>query len=96
MTIFVYKGFTRYTEIVNWRLGWVRDTKFGTNVSDRKLLNAAKFQDYSFYRFWVIKWKPTRGQNYPPPTKIRVKAPLLADIFMIELELEHLLQILAK
>ena len=38
------------------------DTKFGTNVSNRMLLNAAKFQGYSFYRFGVIKGKPTRGR----------------------------------
>ena len=43
-----------------WRLGQVGDTKFGTNVSSKVLLNAAKCQGYSFYRFWVIKWKPTR------------------------------------
>ena len=37
----------------------------------KKLLNAAKCQNYSFYRFWVIKRQPTRegvggegGQNY--------------------------------
>ena len=37
------------------------DTKFGTNVSNRMLLNAAKFQGYIFYRFLVIKGKPTGG-----------------------------------
>ena len=40
------------------------------------LLNAAKFQRYSFYRFWVIKGKPTwggGGEITPPPTQIRVK-----------------------
>ena len=31
------------------------------------LLNSAKWQGYRFYRFWVIKGKPTGGQNYPPP-----------------------------
>ena len=70
MTIFFYKGFTRNPEIGNtpvnvllniWRLGGVMDTKFGMNVSDRMLLNAAKFQGYSFYSFWVIKGKPTGG-----------------------------------
>ena len=40
-----------------WRLGPVRDTKFATNVSSEMLLNAAKYQGYSFYRFWVIKGK---------------------------------------
>ena len=37
------------------------NTKFGTNVSNRMLLNAAKFQGYCFYRFWVIQGKPTWG-----------------------------------
>ena len=68
MTIWVYKGLTRKLEIGNtrgwvlpniWRLGWLRDTIFGTNVSNKKLLNIAKFKGYSFYRFWVIKGKPT-------------------------------------
>ena len=43
LTIFFYKGLARNLEIGNtpvwvlpniWRLGWVRDTKFGTNVSN--------------------------------------------------------------
>ena len=42
-----------------WKLGRVRDTKFGTDVPNEILLNAAKCQGYSFYRFWVIKGKPT-------------------------------------
>ena len=45
----------------NWRLGWVRDPKFGTNVSNQMLLNAAKCQGHNLYRFWVIKGKPTGG-----------------------------------
>ena len=70
MTIFFYKGLTRNPEIGNthiwvfpniWRLEWVMDTKFDTNVSNRMLLNDAKFQGYSCYRFWVIKGKPTGG-----------------------------------
>ena len=70
MTIFVYKGLIRNPEIENthiWilpnirRLGWVKDTKFGTSVSNEKLLNAAKCQGYSFYLFWVIKGKATGG-----------------------------------
>ena len=68
MTIFFFKGLTRNLEIGNtpvwvfpniWRLGQVMDTKFGKNVCNRMLLNAAKLQGYSFYRFWVIKGKPT-------------------------------------
>ena len=54
------------------------DTKFGTDVSNKILLNAAKFQGYNSYRFWVIKGKPTGGgggggaKNYLHPTQIRV------------------------
>ena len=75
MTIFFYKGLTRNPEIGNtpvwvlpniWRLGQVMDTKFGTNVSNKILLNAAKFQGYSSYRFWVIKGKPTSGGEITP------------------------------
>ena len=64
MTLFFYKGLTRNPKIGNtpvwvlpniWRLGGVTDTKCGANLSNRMLLNAAKFQGYSFYRFPVIK-----------------------------------------
>ena len=37
------------------------DTKFGANIFNRMLLNAAKFQGCSLYRFWVIKENPTGG-----------------------------------
>ena len=37
-----------------WSLGQVKDTKFDTNSTREMLLNAAMFQGYSFYRFWVI------------------------------------------
>ena len=64
MKIYFYKGLTRNPEIRNtpvwvlpniWWLGQVRDTKFDADVSNEMLLNAAKCQGYSFYRFWVIK-----------------------------------------
>ena len=70
MTISFYERLTRNPEIGNtpiwvllniWRLERVRNTKFGTNVSNRMLLNAAKCQGYGFYCFWVIKRKPTGG-----------------------------------
>ena len=76
MTIFFHKGMTRNPEIGNtsvwgfpniWRLGRVMDTKFGTSVFDRILLNAAKLQGYGSYSFWVIKVKPTEGIKFPPP-----------------------------
>ena len=72
MTIFFYNGLSRNLEIENnpawvlpkiWRLEQVMDTKFCTNVSNRMLLNAAKFQHYSFYCFCVIKEKPTGGRK---------------------------------
>ena len=56
----VYKELTRNLNIGNtpvrvlpsiWRLGQVRDTKFGTDVSVKMLLNAAKCQGYSFCHF---------------------------------------------
>ena len=69
-TIFFYKGLTRNPKIGNtlvwvlpniWRLGryQIWDAKFGRDVSNEIILNAAKCRDYSFYRFWVIKGKPT-------------------------------------
>ena len=37
------------------RLGQIKDNKFGKNVSNKKLLNTAKYQGYCF---WVNKGKP--------------------------------------
>ena len=88
MTIVFYKGLTRNREIGNtlvwvlpntWRLGRVMDTKIGTILSNRILLNAAKIQGYSFYRFWVTKGKPTVGAGKttpPPPLYPELKAML--------------------
>ena len=70
MRIFFYKELTRNSEIRNtpvwvfpniWILGQTSDTTFGANVSNKRLLNAAKYQGYSFYRFWVTKGKSTWG-----------------------------------
>ena len=81
---FFYKELTRNPEIRNtavWRLPniWVfrrvKDTKFGTNVSNKIPRNAAKCQDYSFYR--VIKGKLTRGgariTALPPPLRLGLR-----------------------
>ena len=85
MTISFYKGLTRNPEIGNtpvwvllniWRLRRVRNTKFDTNVSNKILLNTAKCWGCSFYRFWIVKGKPTEGVKLPPnppSTQIRVK-----------------------
>ena len=60
MTILFNKRLTKNLEIGNtpiwvlpniWRMGQVRDTKFGTNISNKMLLNAEKYQGYSFYCF---------------------------------------------
>ena len=60
MKIFVYKELTRNPEIGNtpiwvlpniWRLRRDKDTKFGTNVSNEKLLNAAKMSGLQFLSF---------------------------------------------
>ena len=80
MTISSYKGLTRNPEVANtpvsvlpniWRLGRVSNTKFGTNLSNKMLLNGAKCQGYSFYCLWAIKRKPIReggrwGKITPP------------------------------
>ena len=89
MTIFFYKGLTRNPEIGyipvwilpnNWRLCQVRDAKFGTNVSNKMLLIAAKCQGYSSYHFWQIKGRNITPAHPSPPqphsTQIRVKDSL--------------------
>ena len=42
-----------------WRLAQVNNIKFGTIDFIKMLLIAARYQGYSFYRFWVNKGKPT-------------------------------------
>ena len=69
ITIYFYIGLTINPEIGNtpawvlpniWRLGRVRNTEFGTDVSN-EMPDAVKCQGYSFYGFWVIKGKSTKG-----------------------------------
>ena len=73
ITISFHKGLTRNPEFRNtpvWvlpytlRLGKVRNTKFGTNVSSKMLFNDEKCQVNSFCGFWVIKGKPTGGNRH--------------------------------
>ena len=89
MTIFFYKGLTRNPEIGNtlvwvlsniWRLGRVMNTKFGANVSNRILLNAEKFQGYSFYCFWgKTNWG---GITSPPPPRLWLKVHFLKQMIL--------------
>ena len=74
---FSFKALTRNPEFGNtpvwilpniWRLGQVTDTEFGTIVCNKMIVNAAKCQVYSFYRFWVIKGKPTVVKITPTRT----------------------------
>ena len=76
------KGLTRYPKIGNttvlvlsniWRLEWVRDPKFDSNVSREKLINATNFQVFSLCYFWVIKEKPRLALKCPEILK-RVEA----------------------
>ena len=49
------------------------------DVSNEMLPNAAKCQEYSCYRFWVFKEKPTGGKItpvHPEIPKIHKKAPM--------------------
>ena len=48
MTISFNKGLTRNRKYSYLRLGQVKNTKFGTNVSNKMLLDTAKCQGYSF------------------------------------------------
>ena len=56
------------------------------HVYNKMLLNAAKYQGYSFYRFWVLKGEPKGGGGIklPPfPTQIRVKSQLFIVLITI-------------
>ena len=97
MTIYFYKELTRNVEIGNtpiwllpniWRLGWVRYTKFGTDVSNKMFLNAAKSQGYSLYHFWIIKGKPTEAGDRIIPTPspsphspIQIRVKIVSETF---------------
>ena len=84
MTVYFYKGLTRNMEIGNtpawvlpniWRLRRDRDTNFGTDVSNEKLLDAAKCQGDSFYGLWVIKRKPIGVEKLPSSPKLPSTTP---------------------
>ena len=56
--------------------GWdeLRILNLEGTSNNKMLLNAEKYQGYSFYLFWVIKGKTTWWVKLPPsPTQIKVK-----------------------
>ena len=70
------------------RLGRVRDTKFGMDVSNEMLLNAAKYQSYSFDYFGVIMGKSIGSKVIPPPLRVNFselgfKQIILHDVICI-------------
>ena len=82
-TIFFYKRLTRNLEIRNttvWVLPniWKKLIMFLTlfllkNVSNKMLLNPAKYEGYIFYRFWIIKGRSTGGRGkitFPPRLRL--------------------------
>ena len=93
VTISFYYGLTRNQEIGNtlvWILPDIGDWEEFENqiwhVYNKMLLNAAKYQGYSFYRFWVLKGEPKGGggTKLPPfPTQIRVKNQLFIALITI-------------
>ena len=102
MTIYFHKGLTRNLEIRNtpvWvlsdtsRLGQVRDTKFGMDVPNEMLLNAAKFHGYSFYYFWVIKRKTTGGKipHAPPRLGLKIYSPVKLKQLLAIFILNHII-----
>ena len=71
MTIFIYQRLTRILEIGN-SLEFFQSLDSGkigipnlAQISQISVRNAAKCQDYNFYRFWVIKAKSTILPPFP-------------------------------
>ena len=56
-----------------WRPGQVRDTKFGMNVSNEYLLNAAEFHVHAFYSFWVIILRENQQELKIPLPRLGLK-----------------------
>ena len=75
ITIFFYKRLTRNPEIGNTPIWVLPNFTPITNVSNKMILNAAKCQGYSFYRFCVINGKPTgrrRGEVKLPQPRLEL------------------------
>ena len=59
-----------------WRLGQIRDTKFGTNVSNKMVINAEKYQVKAFSVPELLREKQqlVKLPHFPPPTtQIKIK-----------------------
>ena len=70
------------------RLGRVRNTSFGTDVSNKMLLNTSKFYAYSFYHSCVIKVKTTWGGEVtlaPPPSAAQINVGKFVDVDNVNL-----------
>ena len=69
MTIFVYEKLTRNPKIGNssvcvlQNISSIRDIKFGADVSNKNLLNTAKFQGFRVYHFCVFIEITTRREK---------------------------------
>lgn len=99
MNIFVHQKLSRNMEIGNtsvwvfsntWRLGRVRAIKLDIDVSNKILMNTAKYQSFSFYRFLVIKGKPTGMEGIKSPhTNIRVNFEALRRNTFLKIALKR-------
>ena len=80
--IYFYKGLTRnpemeYLNLCNiWRLGRVRVTKFGTNVSDKKLLNVSQIRAKTWRLWLLVMFHRTTTRWW---RRIRWRVPLKGD-----------------
>ena len=97
MTIFIYQRLTRILEIGNsLEIFQSLDSgKIGipnlAQISQINVRNAAKCQDYNFYRFWVIKAKSTILPPFPHThthththTRARAQAHTHTQVFSCE------------
>ena len=80
--IYFYKGLTRnpemeYLNLCNiWRLGRVRVTKFGKNVSDKKLLNVSQIRVKTWRLWLLVMFHRTTTRWW---RRIRWRVPLKGD-----------------
>ena len=97
MTIFVYKGLTRNPDIGNtkawvlsniWRLGWVRDIKYDTDVFNKWLLNTAKCQGYSFTFSELLRENQDgiKLASIPPFIPLMLRSKMMKNAFYFTLK----------